>query len=156
MFRTVSQSNIDDLLESDNRINMIEKDTVMEYVNRLFILETRLENNSHMLRDNEKRRAVLKRLRGDFEVTGDVIRGMDKSVNEAIVFLVMKEGKMKLVNISKAVTSSYKCWEQKSSREPKSLLISLPINTNPRTLCFRSSHYISPTAGYPRSSDKGI
>lgn len=79
MFRCASQSNIDVILCRYQGITMNDEEMIMEYRNRLSSLETRLEIIGHEITESDKRRTLLNGLREDFDVTGDIIRGIEKS-----------------------------------------------------------------------------
>ncbi|PXF46855.1 hypothetical protein BWQ96_03384 [Gracilariopsis chorda] len=90
----VSQASIDVLLERYQDMNMDASESVLDYVNRLAIIEMQLGGIGHTVTDAEKLRAVIRALTKDFEVTAEVIIQTGTCLKDAIPRLIAKEGQL--------------------------------------------------------------
>ncbi|KAI0558362.1 hypothetical protein FGB62_215g02 [Gracilaria domingensis] len=70
------------------------KETVLQFRARLTELESHLRNVGYAVSDSEKLRALLRGLKPEHDVNAEVIRGMDKSVPDAITLLIAKEASL--------------------------------------------------------------
>lgn len=82
-------------------------EAVKDYVNRLSVAETKLGSIGNAVREPEKCRKLLKGIQREFQVAGDIIRGMENSINNVSAFLVVKEGTLKSSKSGKAETPEH-------------------------------------------------
>lgn len=75
---------------------MSDSEAIMCYVSHLSVLETPLEIIRHSVKKTEKRITVLNGLRNQFDVSADIIRGMNKKGTEAVVVRPTKEVSLKM------------------------------------------------------------
>lgn len=90
-FLTVSEASIDTYLAKYQRMRMKPFEKVLEFVNRLTLVENQLYDVGHILKEGDKKRALLRGLRDEFKVTAEVVRITGKGLSEAISQLVMAE-----------------------------------------------------------------
>ena len=96
MYKRVSNACMDTYLVTLQGLRMHGDEKVMAFVNRLVELENDLASVGHSLDRKEKRRALLRGLRGEFETTAKVIRAVDMSFTKAVAELVVEEGSLEL------------------------------------------------------------
>ena len=92
MYKGVSDACIDSYLVKLQDLKMGANEKVMCYVNRLVALENDLSSVGHSLDEKEKKRALLRGLREEFQITAKVIRAMDMNFTKAVSELVVEEG----------------------------------------------------------------
>lgn len=91
MYKSTSEANVDAYLSKYQSINTETSETVMSYASKLRELENKLAEIGSPVTDKEKRRALLRGLREELNVTAEVIRATDKSLVESISLLVVQE-----------------------------------------------------------------
>ncbi|PXF41798.1 hypothetical protein BWQ96_08475 [Gracilariopsis chorda] len=69
----VSQASIDALLERYQDMRMDASESVLDYINRLAVIEMKLGGIRHTVSDVENLRAILRGITNDFDVTAEVI-----------------------------------------------------------------------------------
>ena len=90
-FQSVSEASIDAYLSRYQNLKMKGSEGVMDYVNRLKMVENQLYDIGHLLSDADKKRALLRGLREEYKVTAEVVRVTGKTLSEAIAQLIMVE-----------------------------------------------------------------
>lgn len=91
MFHTISEASIDAYLLQYQSIKMRPGEKVMQYVNRMTVIENKLATIGHAITSVEKKRALLRGLSEDFAITVEVIRATGKNFTEAVAHLVVHE-----------------------------------------------------------------
>ena len=99
-FRTSSEASVDVFLHEYQSLSMGDSEKVMAYINRMTELENKLSSVGHTLTDADKKRAMLRGLRGEFKVIAGVIRATEKSVQDAIGLLFVQEAENNAINSS--------------------------------------------------------
>ena len=91
MFSIVSEASVDSYLQKYQNTKMKYNKEVMQYVNRLTDLENMLASVGHSLSEKERKRALLRGLRDEFQVMRKVLTVTNSSIEDAISQLVLEE-----------------------------------------------------------------
>ncbi|KAI0559809.1 gag-polypeptide of LTR copia-type [Gracilaria domingensis] len=95
-YQSVSQASRDSLLDTYQAMKMKTEETVLQFRARLSELESHLGCVGYAVSDSEKLRALLRGLKPEYDVTAEVIRGMDKSLPDGIALLIAKEASLSI------------------------------------------------------------
>ncbi|PXF45964.1 hypothetical protein BWQ96_04277 [Gracilariopsis chorda] len=90
----LSQASIDALLERYQDMRMDASESVLDYINRLAVIQMKLGAVGHTVSDAGKLRAILRGLTNDFDVTAEVVNHTATSLNDAVPRLIAKESQL--------------------------------------------------------------
>lgn len=65
---------------------MNSNESILQYVNGVSVIETKLSGVGHNLTDSDKQRVLLRWLRKEFRNTADLILAMDKSLQDPMLY----------------------------------------------------------------------
>lgn len=99
MHEKSSEASIDAYLVQYQGLKMKPTEKVLQFVNLMIELESKLAGVGHPLSDADKKRALLRGLRSEFAVTAGVIRATEKSFNDAVGLLVIVEAEEALTEV---------------------------------------------------------
>ena len=94
MYKTVSEARIDAYIVQFQQLKMKPTEKVMEYINRLSVIENKLAGVGHTIPSSDKRRTLLRGLRKEFPITAGIVKATDKDFNEAVAALVTQEAEI--------------------------------------------------------------
>lgn len=106
MYQTVSETAIDAKLMKFQQMEMTKGETVIEFANRIESIVNELAAVGHIIREMEKKRAILRGLTTDFAVAAQVIRTGTKKYSEAVADLVIFECTLQEKNQPTALIAS--------------------------------------------------
>lgn len=91
MFQAVSEASIDAKLSALQSIRLDKGEKVVGYSNRILDLVNELESAGHQVSEVEKKRALLRGLTSEFDVTAETIMDGKHSYHEAVSKLIIRE-----------------------------------------------------------------
>ena len=97
-FQVVSETAIDSKLMQLQAISMNKGESVVEYSSRIIGLVSELENAGHKISVVEQRRALLRGLPKEFDVTAEAALGAELTYHDVVARLIIRETRLKALD----------------------------------------------------------
>ena len=120
LYQSVSEASIDANRTRLHELKMREKDSIIEYSNKIQNLVNELQAAGHSISELEMKRALLKGLRSEFVVTAEVIRSSGVYYSTAVSNLIIRESTMDDTTANKEQALSTKLKNHRKFNKHKS------------------------------------